>query len=123
MWQLATVYGAVPLSTNFCHVFWISVLTTIVTILACFVSGWFLGDLVASAIVSFQYGELVGMFAAAVILVCLWVGLYAVLFVLTLLGAGADKTAEVLRPKPGGFIDTTYRSWKDKYCPTVTEVE
>tara|TARA_R110000744_G_scaffold103210_2_gene197995 strand:+ start:2928 stop:3344 length:417 start_codon:yes stop_codon:yes gene_type:complete len=130
VWLLATFGGKLPLLTNFCHVFWLCVLslTTLTAVIG--LGGWFLGDLIASTIVWIQTGGLYGAAQGIVVLVCiallaatLTTLIYGTGYVLKALGMVVKTTTKTLTPSSDSFINTTYRSWKDKYYPTVTEVE
>tara|TARA_R110000772_G_C12927652_1_gene399289 strand:- start:41 stop:457 length:417 start_codon:yes stop_codon:yes gene_type:complete len=130
VWLLATLGGKLPLLTNFCHVFWLCVLSLTALTAVIGLGGWFLGDLIASTIVWIQTGELYGMAEVIGLLVCiallgatLAALMYGTGYVLKALGIIVKTTAKTLTPSSDSFINTTYRSWKDKYCPTVTEVE
>tara|TARA_R110000851_G_scaffold8429_3_gene32363 strand:- start:464 stop:880 length:417 start_codon:yes stop_codon:yes gene_type:complete len=130
IWLLATFGGKLPLLTNFCHVFWLCVLSLTTLTAAIGLGGWAVGDLIASTIVYIQTGELLGAALAvvafvivALLAVCLGLIIWTTGWLLRQLGVVVKGVSKAVTPSSNSFINTTYRSWKDKYCPTITEVE
>ena len=127
VWLLATFGGKLPLLTNFCHVFWLCVLSLISLTAVIGLVGWFVGDLIAALVVWFETGVLLGSAELVVFITCFVVVIaaasFAIAYLIRALGSAGVKIIKAVAPSSDSFINTTYRSWKDKYCPTVTEVE
>lgn len=123
VWQLGTFNGLTPLSTNFCVVFWTSVVSMLALVTVVGLGSWFIGDLSAALWAFFMTGELMGTARFLVLVAIIVIGAVLLYFTVILLGVLGLKTIKVVTTNEDSFIRTTYRSWKDKYCPTVTEVK
>jgi len=122
VWQLATLNGKIPLSTNFCAVFWVCVSSLAAVILAVGLGSYFVGDLLANIMAFCISGMntpigfpllfvLIQIVAALVTAIFAGVGASAVV--------GWEAAEGVIKKSGDSFIGVAYRSCKDKYCPTV----
>ena len=122
IWKLATVFGNIPLSANFCAVFWTCLATLLATTLIALLGGYFLGDFLASFYVFLTTGEVYGVTGVVIFFSIVATIIIIGAHLLSFISSKSGEVYEKIKLSEDNFISTAYRSWKDKYCPTVEEV-
>ena len=121
IWQLATINGGIPLSTNFCHVFWTSLLSLVfITVVVCVV-GAYLGSILSNiAALVFLTGapidDALGVTLTGLVLVT---AVYSTYWIGVGVGASFNWLKPYVKPNEDGFVYNSYKSIKENYCPIV----
>tara|TARA_R110000772_G_scaffold60095_3_gene135642 strand:- start:2168 stop:2563 length:396 start_codon:yes stop_codon:yes gene_type:complete len=117
--QLATLWGEENLPTNFCSLFWLVLFRFGLISVGCICIGAFLGFLVAGIVASIVVGYVI--WTAPLIVLTILFALVGAIFACAFI---AHKASESMDENPKNTLSNmvnAYSSWKDKYCPKVTE--
>ena len=120
IWKLATLWGDEMLPTNFCSLFWCVVWRLFFISMGCILTGAYLGFLTASIAASISVGYVI--WSTPILITS---GLITIVSCIFLFVFTHYKATESMDNNPKGLMSNTvnaYSSWKNKYCPKITEL-
>ena len=117
--QLATLWGEENLPTNFCSLFWLVTFRFGLISVGCICVGAFMGFLVAGIIASIVVGYII--WTIPIVLLSALIVIVSVIASVAIVGYKVSESMDENPENTLSNIVNAYSSWKDKYCPKVTE--
>jgi len=121
MYKLATWWDTEQMPKNFCSLFWTVVIRIGFISLGCTAAGTVLGFLLASIAASISVGYII--WTASIAVVTALIVVIALIFMAAATYCLIENTIEEEPEGKLSNIATIYSGWKNKYCPTVEEIE
>ena len=117
--QLATLWGEENLPTNFCSLFWLVTFRFGLISVGCICVGATMGFLVAGIIASIVVGYII--WTTTIVLLSALIVIVSVIASVAIVGYKVSESMDENPENTLSNIVNAYSSWKDKYCPKVTE--